>query len=264
MAVNNPLSVQVFGERSLPAVVLLHSIATRGALWSPQTTLWSSHFHLIVPDLPGHGDSPAAAGLTTLEDYAGAINDLLDDLGVRRAAMVGISLGGMIAQAYALRFPQRLSALVLAQTLARVNPEAAAQWELRKRTARELGMRVQVQPTLQRWFTADFLRAAPMTVEWVGNMIASTSTDGYEAAAGAIQHLNFFEQLAGLSVPTLVVAGADDVAASPAIAQALCGKIPGAQLAIVERAAHLANVEQPIVFAEVVGGFLASVLTSRA
>jgi 3-oxoadipate enol-lactonase len=253
-------SVQLAGDRHLPAVVLLHSIATRGVLWSPQVAAWSSRFHLIMPDLPGHGATPVEAGPSTLGRYADGIAALLDQFGIARAAIVGVSLGGMVAQAFALRFPERLDAMVLAQTQARVTPDAAAMWTQRKTNARQFGLRAQTQATLERWFTPEFLNSAPMTVAWVAEMIGATGVEGFCAAADAIQGLDFLDGLAQLSVPALVVAGAEDTAAPPAVARAISERLTGSRLAIIEGAAHLANVERPIVFAERVGAFLSEVL----
>ncbi len=256
-------SVQLAGNRDLPAVVLLHSIATRGALWAPQVAAWSSRFHLIIPDLPGHGATALDISPNTLGAYADGVAALLDEVGIGRAAIVGVSLGGMIAQAFALRFPERLTAMVLAQTLSRVTPDAAAMWTQRQQIARHSGMRALTQATLERWFTADFLRSAPITVEWVAEMIVATGVEGFCAAAEAIQGLDFLDSLARVAVPALVVAGAEDTAAPRTVAQAISERLQNSQLVVIEGAAHLANVERPIVFAERVGAFLSEVLPVR-
>lgn len=256
-------SAQVAGDAARPAVVLLHSIATSGAMWTPQLAVWATQFHLIVPDLPGHGATPAQPGPHSMEGYADGVANLLDELGIERAAVVGVSLGGMIAQAFALRHPQRLTALVLAQTSARSSPQVIELWEQRKRAVREQGMRAQVPGTLQRWFTAGFLHTAPLTAQWVAEMIAATSVAGFAAAGEAIQSLDFLERLSVVTTPTLVVAGVEDTAVPPALAQLICAKLPNARLVQLAGAAHLANIEKPIEFTETIGGFLGEVLLNQ-
>jgi 3-oxoadipate enol-lactonase len=98
------------GSASAPVVMLLHSIATQGAVWAQQVAVWSSSFRLIVPDLPGHGASVPRASIRTLDAYADALAQLLDDVGAARPIVVGLSLGGMIAQVFALRHPGGLRA----------------------------------------------------------------------------------------------------------------------------------------------------------
>ncbi|MEP7311249.1 MAG: alpha/beta fold hydrolase [Pseudomonadota bacterium] len=243
------------GPRAAPPVLLLHSIATRGDMWAPQIGVWSSRFRLIVPDLPGHGQT-LHPPIQRMEDYADALAELLDDLALPSVAIVGLSLGGMIGQAFALRHPQRLSALVLAQTSAHSNKQTVALWEQRMQAATEQGMRAQVPAFLQRWFTAEFLQSAPLTTRWIADMIAATPLAGYLSAAAAIQRLDHLALLGTIATPTLVVAGAEDKAIPPDAARAMCSHLPHARMSVIERAAHLANVEQPVAFSETVGQFL--------
>lgn len=246
----------VDGPHDAPVLVLLHAIATHSGLWLPQLGPWSSRWRVVRIDLPGHGGSEPPVGAPTLAGYAAQVRDVLDELVVERAAFVGLSLGGMVAQAFALAFPQRVGALVLAHTSARTEPAVRELWQRRLEHFESFGLDAQVSPTLDRWFTRAFAAASPLTLAWIAGQIGATSPAGYEAAIHAIQQLDHHSRLGEIAVPTLVIAGDADTAVSPAAAGALAAEIPGAELVVLPDAAHLGNVQQPVIFAETVGSFL--------
>lgn len=255
IAAGTPCRVHVCGPEDAPAVVLLHSIATSAALWAAQVPIWSRRLRLLNVEFPGHGTAPPEAREPTLETLADAVCAVLDEQAVGSAAIVGLSLGGMVAQALAIRRPERVRALVLAHTSARMEPAARAAWDERIASVEASGMAGQVQSTLERWLTPAFRARAPETAAWIADMIRSTDLRGFIAAARAIQRLDHLGKLATIRVPCLVVAGRQDSAAPLAAAQAMVEKIPDATLEILE-SAHLGNVEQATRFTEVVAEFL--------
>lgn len=248
--------VEQFGQDHHPPVLLLHSLATHSALWSAQIPLWARSFRLIVPDLPGHGATAVDPGLHRFEDYAASVIRLLDLLRVERTALVGVSLGGMISVALALRNPDRINSIVLAHTFARVNPATIPVWQERRAAVESRGMESQVAPTLGRWFSAEFLASSPLTVEWIADMIRATRPAGYAAVAESIQHLDYLDRLIDIPHRTLVVAGSEDKGATPEIAREMCSRLPHARLLILPNAGHLGCVDQPVAFTERVGEFL--------
>lgn len=252
----NRLACQSEGLESAPAVVLLHSLATDASLWRFQTPVWSPHLRLISVDLPGHGRSAALDTNPTLDAFADALIFTLDAWGVKKAAFVGLSLGGMVAQSIALRFPERVRSLVLAHTSARTSESMQQIWASRITMLADLGMEGQVQGTLARWFTTEFSARAPLTLEWIASLIRQTPPDGYADAVRAIQRLDYLERLSGVAAPALVVAGAQDTAAPPAAAAAMIERLANARMFVIERCAHLGNVEQAALFTERVGAFL--------
>lgn len=237
-------------------MVLLHSIATNSTLWSAQIPVWSRLFRVLAVDLPGHGASPPDPHLEDPSRYTELIVELLDRNGVARCSIVGLSLGGMIGQMFALEHPDRLRSLVLANTSARTPPEMQQRWETRKLQALQEGMQSQVDATLGRWFTPEFLAQSELTVRWVAHMIRSTHPQGYRAAIEAIQSVNTLDRLASIQCPVLVVAGRRDTATTVEVLQNLAAKLPDARLEILESAAHLSNLAQPVEFTERVGAFL--------
>ena len=250
------LACRVDGPPDAPVVVLLHAIATNGDMWAPQLGPWSARFRILRPELPGHGNSAAPPGTLTLADMAQAVQNTLDAHGIRQAALVGLSLGGMVAQAFALAYPERTRTLVLAHTSARTESAGHAVWQQRLQQVQAEGMAAQVPATMARWFTPTFLQTAPLTCEWIADQIRGTSPAGYKAAIGAIQGLDHVEALARLDVPSLVVAGDADAAVPLAASERLAHCIPGAQLLCMPGAPHLGNVECAEAFTERVGAFL--------
>jgi len=257
------LAHSVDGASGAPAVVLLHPIATHSAIWAPQVAAWSAAFRVVRVDLPGHGASPPAEGSPSLDDYAAEVHAVLGELGIRRAAIVGLSLGGMVAQAFALAYPQQVRALVLAHTSARTDDAVRELWSRRLALFEEQGLEAQVAPTLERWFTRSFAAASPMTMHWLGQQIRTTAPAGYRSAVQAIQRLDFLDRLEEITAPTLVVAGAADSAVPPAAASTMAARIAGAKLVVLDDAAHIGNVQQPVAFTETVGGFLLEALNSE-
>lgn len=249
------LACRASGSPDAPAVVLLHAIATNGDLWLPQLGPWSARWFVLRPDLPGHGESPARGALS-LADMARAVRDTLDAHGVGQATVVGLSLGGMVAQAFALAYPERTRAVVMANTLARIEAPAHAAWQQRLQQVRADGMAAQVAPTMARWFTPAFLQTAPLACDWIAGQVRGTSQAGYEAAIGAIQGLDHADALAHLRRPALVVTGDADTAVPPAASERLAQCIPGARLLNLPGAPHLSNVECATAFTERVGAFL--------
>src|SRR5690606_37294690 len=109
-------SYHTVGPADGQAVVLLHAIATDSNLWSAQVPVWATAFRLVCVDLPGHGGSPDIDADLDLDGYADCVLDVLDELHIDTASLVGLSLGGMVAQAFALKYPARVRSLVLAHT----------------------------------------------------------------------------------------------------------------------------------------------------
>lgn len=250
------LRLRVFGSPGAAPLLLLHPIAVQGDIWSPQWPVLAQKRLVIVPDLPGHGESallPEGAGV---EDYAQAIWRSIDTLGLADIAVAGLSFGGMVAQAMALAQPERVQRLVLAHCGASTSPAVAGLWQERIRAAQADGMQAQVQGTLERWFTPDFRQQAPASCAWVGKMVAAAPLPGYVAAAHAICRLDHRDLLARLHIPALVIGGGQDKAVPLEVSEALAGALPQAEFVAMPEAAHMGNIEQATRFTETLHAFL--------
>jgi 3-oxoadipate enol-lactonase len=244
------------GAESAPAVVLSHALATKAEVWGYQLPLLSAHFRVILYDVRGHGESEASGDSYSLEELANDIVKLLDHLSIARTVLVGLSLGGMIGQVLALTVPERLSALVLCSTGSKANEAMKANFHLRIEAVRSKGLESQVEPTLARWFSPEFLQSAPRTTAWIADLIRTTSPDGFIGCCRALQKLNVTERLKQIEVPTLLIPGEKDQAFPPSVAESIRQRIDGSRLEVLRGAAHLGIVEQAHRFNEILLPFL--------
>lgn len=227
-----------------PVVMLAHSLGGDHSIWAAQKSALADRHTVLAYDLRGHGRTAATPGAYSFELLAADALALLDALGIDRVSFVGISLGGMIGQALALKAPKRLEKLVLADTAAAYPPEARAAWPERIRQIEAGGLEPLVQPTLERWFTPAFHAAHPERVAAIGELIRRTPPTGYLGCCHAIAGLDFSARLGAIRTPTLVLVGEQDAGTPPALARVLAAGIPGARLEILPDAAHLGNIEQ--------------------
>src|SRR5271166_1260241 len=204
------LSYSQHGDRSRPAVVLCHSLATSMDLWGYQLPLLTHRFRVLLYDLRGHGVSETPSDSCTLQELASDVAALLDHLQIPRAAFVGLSIGGMIGQVFALEFPDKLSSLVLCSTGSQAGEQMKLTIDDRISKVREDGLRSQVKATLGRWFTSRFVEERPGTIAWVSDLILSTSPDGYIGCSRAIQGLNVIDALPAIRAKTLLIPGEHD------------------------------------------------------
>ncbi len=231
-----------------PWVTLSHSLAASHAMWAPQIEALSSRFTVLAYDTRGHGESSVPAGPYTMEQLADDAHAMLRHLGVERTHWVGLSLGGMIGQMLALRHPEVLDRVVIANSSAQVPAAGHAMWAERAEVARGQGMGALMEGTLSRWFTPDFAGRAPATRQQIAAQILATPTEGYAGCCAAISKLNTLEKLHTLKLPALVIGSEQDQSTPVSMARDIASAWPGAELAILPDAAHLSNVEQPEAF----------------
>lgn len=235
----------VGGPADAPVVVLSNSLGSTHRMWDAQIADLERHFRVVRYDTRGHGDSPVPDGPYSIDDLADDLVALLDRLGVARAALVGLSLGGMTVMRVAARNPDRVTRIALLCTGAQLPPAEA--WKERAAIVRAQGSQAVASAVVERWFTPDYLDAHPDVRSANEQMIGSTPAEGYAGCCEAIAKLDLREQLSSITAPTLAIAGEDDPATPPAKLEEIVALIPGAQLLTVPRAAHLANAEQPTI-----------------
>lgn len=233
----------VTGQADGPVVVLSNSLGSTHHMWDAQVASLEQRFRVVRYDTRGHGGSPVPAGPYSIDDLADDLVALLDRLGIARAHLVGLSLGGMTVMRVAARNPARVDRIALLCTGAQLPP--ASGWLERAETVRIQSAGAVAAAVVQRWFTPAFLTAHPDIREAHEQMVASTPAEGYAGCCEAIAKLDLREQLSTIAAPTLAIAGADDPATPPAKLAEIAAGIPGAQLLTVPSSAHLANAEQP-------------------
>jgi len=240
------------------AVVLLHGFPFNRSLWREQAEALGGSFRVIAPDLRGHGDSPVVDGPATMEAMAEDVAALLDGLGVGRAVVGGLSMGGYVTLAFCRMFPDRVRALVLADTRPQADTEEGrrAREVAALRALRE-GMGAIADSMLPKMFAPATFNGRPEVVGRVREMILGTKPEGAAAALrGMAVRRDQTDWLAEISVPTLVVVGREDSITPPADSETMQSKIKAARLEIIEGAGHVSNVERPAEFNRALTDFL--------
>jgi 3-oxoadipate enol-lactonase len=241
-----------------PWVTLAHSLATNLTLWDELAAVLAERFSVLRYDARGHGKSGAPNGPYSFPQLVGDLVGLLDALKIGRTHFVGLSMGGMLGQHFALAHPERLDRLALVSTTSRIPPEAGALWDERIAVARAHGMQAHVESTLARWFTTPYRAAHPEVMARIGALVAATPVAGFAGWGTAICTLDVTAQLGAVRAPTLVVVGADDPGTPPAAGEAIAAAIPGARLEIIPAASHQLVIEQAPRFERLLEDFLAA------
>jgi len=232
-------------------------IANDLSMWDGQVAALERDFNVLRYDLRGHGGTPASGGEYTIELLVSDLAALLDQLNIRRTSVIGLGLGGAIAQAFALAHPDRVDKLMPCCCRARMVPDFAAMWHKLRETVSTNGLESIVEPTVQRWFSEDFKSRHPEVLENIRKMIRSTTQEGYMGVTAAFLRLDVEAELGSIKAPTLYVSGAEDkLGGPPALMEGLAAKVKGARHVSVPNAAHIANIQNPEGFNRVLMDFL--------
>ena len=249
---NSRLFYRLEGRSGLPVLALSHSLGCDHGMWLPQLPDLLERFQVLRYDTRAHGASDAPPGDYTLDQLGRDVLVLFDDLKIQQAAFCGISMGGAIGQWLALNAPDRLSALVLANTAPKFGtPEL---WEARRKAVLEGGMQAVVEPTMQRFFS-DGNRDSALAAS-VRNVFLRTDAPGYAACCAALRDADFRSALQRIRTRTLII-GSDRDPSTPwkENGEVLARDIPGAK-ALKLDTAHLSNLEEPQAFTAAVLEFL--------
>ncbi|MFD3532846.1 alpha/beta fold hydrolase [Streptomyces sp. NPDC058664] len=260
MPVSRTVQAETFYEDrgTGPALLLVHGHPFDHTMWRPQIERFSRTHRVIAPDLRGYGDTPLgpATGSTDLGVFAEDLVALLDDLEIEDCVLVGLSMGGQIAMELYRRHPGRVSGLVLADTFPAAETEdgKAARNAMADRLLRE-GMRGYADEVLDRMVAPYNTHAAPH----VHRMMCATDPVAAAAALrGRAERPDYRETLTTVPFPALVVVGRDDTYTPVADAEEMHALLPHATLAVIERAAHLPNLERTEEFDAVLETYLRS------
>jgi len=228
------------GPEGAPVVAFSNSVGTTLEMWDAQARALSDRYRCLRYDARGHGRSQVLDQLITIDDLADDLAGLLDALGMAQAHIVGLSLGGMTAQAFGVRHPDRAESLTLMATAAYL-PHG---YDKRAETVRAQGMGVIVDAVLARWFTPDFAAAHPEVITPMRERFLQLDPRGYAVCCMVIHDMDLRASNAAIRAPTLIIAGADDPATPPAMLEDIRTRIPQAELIVLPRAAHIPAVEQ--------------------
>ncbi|MCX5795159.1 MAG: alpha/beta fold hydrolase [Elusimicrobia bacterium] len=238
------------GPRSGLSIVLIHGFPFDHTMWRPQVQALKNHFRVVTYDVRGLGRSPLAGASATMESYVDDLFGLLDLLGLPAVALCGLSMGGYIALRAAERAPQRLQALILADTRSGADTEQARDNRIASiRGIEKDGLKPFADEFIKKAFAPRTLAENRPCVTFIRDTILRSDPQGVCASAAAIMsRTDTTPALARIRVPTLVVGGEDDALTPPASCQALASAIPGARFARIPDAGHLSSIENPRAF----------------
>ncbi len=241
-------------------ILLVHGTPFNRSMWQDQQRGLSTSYRIITPDLRGYGESTVIPGKTYLDDFARDLAQFLDALEVDQVVLGGLSMGGQIVLEFYRQFPQRVKALILADTFAQLDGEQKKQerYQTADRLVRE-GMQPYADEVLSKMvckFTLDNRKPA---AEHVITMMRTAHPEGAAAALrGRAERIDYTSTLAEIKVPTLIVVGREDVFTPIADAEYMHQRIANSQLVIFDQAGHMPNMECPDEFNRVVLDFLKS------
>jgi len=242
------------GPDDAPVLMLSHSLGQDHGMWDPQIADLSAHFRVLRYDVRGHGASPATPGDYRIEQLGADALALVDALGIDRFAFCGLSLGGMIGQWLAAHAPDRLTAVVLANTSARADAE---RMETRRKTVLASGMSAVADMVMGRFFSLRSLAENSHVVASARRTLLATDPVGYAGCCAAIRDMDLTATLKRIRVPVLVIDGQLDTSLPwSGHGDVLARDIAGAQVVHLPTA-HLSNLEAPRAFTAALFDFLA-------
>jgi 3-oxoadipate enol-lactonase len=236
------------GPPGAPVLILGNPIGTNRDVWSHQLPVLSRYFRVLRYEPRGHGapgaQSPAPPGPYTIDDLGRDVLAVADAHGIDRFRYAGVSLGGMTGIWLAANAPDRVTSLAVCCAALTALPSPQA-WHDRAALVRSQGMAPLAEMVVPRWFTPVFMAREPAAVLTVTGMLKATNPEGYAACGEAIAALDLRPLLGSVQAPTLVLSGAEDIAAPPSIGAYTARNIPGATLTVIAAASHFAHYEKP-------------------
>jgi len=246
------------GGRNGHVVCFVHSIAADSGMWAEQASaLIADGYGVLRIDLPGHGGSETVAGDLTSQHVVDDVLAILDVNRIERVHFVGLSIGGVVGQAFAATNGNRLRTLVLSNTVPKSSPEASAAWAGRIAAVRQAGSTSPLaEGMIERWISAAVMQNEPSKWGRTLQGILATSAEGFIGCAVLMQNFDFTASLSQIKTPTLVIAGSDDGAAPAAAGRSIAQTIPNAIYKELPNSRHLPNLEHPALYNRVLADWL--------
>jgi 3-oxoadipate enol-lactonase len=252
------IAYDLVGPDDAPAVCITHSLASDGGSWTEQVpALLQAGFRVLRIDMRGHGGSDPVAGDYTMRVLADDVAAVLEALALPRVHYIGLSIGGMIGQAFALAHGERLISALWCDTLPASPAGAAEIWAQRMNAVRGANSLAPIaEGTVERWFTPAFPGRNPGRLKQIRDTVIGTTPAGYLGCCAAILDFDFAPQLPSVRVPLLVLCGAEDPGTPPSENRRLAGLVPGARYDQIAATRHFPNVERPDAFNPIMLGWL--------
>lgn len=250
------LHYRLAGPEGAPALVFANSLGTDACIWDGVIEVLSRSYRCLSYDKRGHGLSDAPEGDYRLEDHVADLVGLLDHASIGKAVVIGVSIGGIIAEGLALQAPERVAGLVLCCTAPRMGD--AAMWAARIETARSKGLLPMADPVMERWFSPDFRTQRPDELAGWRNLFLRTDPQGYANSCATLRDTDLSAAIPAITAPTLIVAGDADLAAPLDLVRNGLA-IPGSRLEVMPGVGHIPSIEQPDRLSGLIQDFLKEV-----
>ncbi|MEM7171864.1 MAG: alpha/beta fold hydrolase [Pseudomonadota bacterium] len=239
-----------------PTITFVHGVGSYLESWDGVIKALGLGFCTLQYDLRGHGQSAKVPGPYALADFVDDLTDLLDHLGINKTTLVGFSLGGLIAQAFALAHPDKLEKMVLVSTIAGRTDEERRRVQKRAQTLAQEGALSHLAEAVDRWFTADFIIAHPEVLEERRRRSLNNDPGCYAAAYRVLAEADLADELHRIAVPTLAMTGERDVGSTPHMTKLIAEKVQWGHYHILPRLKHSVLLEAPNQVGEQILGFL--------
>jgi len=245
---------EVRGRKDGPTIAFANSLGTDFRIWNEVAAALEADFRIVLYDKRGHGLSDAPPAPYRLTDHVEDLAALLGHLGIGRTAVVGVSVGGMIAQGIAALRPELVSALVLCDTAHKIGTEEM--WNARIDAVTKGGIAGLADGIMERWFTPTYRRADNADFAGYVNMLVRQPAEGYAGTCAALRDADLTESTRALKLPALLIVGDQDGSTPPELVRSTAALISGSRFEIIKDAGHIPSVEQPEATSRLIRGFL--------
>jgi pimeloyl-ACP methyl ester carboxylesterase len=237
-------------------VVLIHGVGADLEMWEPVAERLAPLHDVVRYDMLGHGASAKPPGPYGLDDFVDQLQRLADKLDLSKFVLAGFSMGGLVAQAFALAAPARIERLVLLNTVFDRSPPERAAAEARVRGVLNGGHEAGIAAALERWFTPAFRAARPEVIGSIRRRLEANDLPAYAAAYGVFATADraLAERIGSIAVPTMVVTGAEDQRSTAAMAMAMAQRLPHGRCHIIPGQRHMTPLEVPDLVSEIIAG----------
>ncbi len=231
------------GDRDLPVLVFINSLGTDFRIWDDVVSNIKGKYCILRYDKRSHGLSDPSWENVSLDDHVRDLSSLLSHLQLDKVNLCGLSIGGLIAQAFAKNEPERVISLTLSNTAAKIGQMAT--WNDRMQEVTTYGLETIADGIVGRWFSEEFRTKYPHKIALYRNMLMNMTDEGYISACIVLRDTDLTSETSKIIVPTLCIAGREDVATPLERVIALSTALVNAKLRIIESAGHMPNIEQP-------------------
>ncbi len=246
------IAYDLIGSETAPVVCMTHSLASDGGMWAEQVpALLTGGFRVLRIDMRGHGGSGPVPGPYTMNELAADVAAVLDSIAIPKVHYIGLSIGGMIGQAFALEYPAHLLSAMWCDTMPQTPSGSTQIWEDREkivRDAKSLAAPLADGVTVERWLTDDIKTKNPSRYKQIRDTIVGTTPAGYLGCTAAIRNYDFVPRLPSVKIPVLVVCGADDAGTPPEANRRIASLVADGRYEQIASARHFPNVEHPETF----------------